>query len=76
MRQPTGSDAVRGYIQGVPSHTTRKIVQWVATVGLLLAACLAVAYGLRSGDWLHGVLAGLTLAMAVFDTIERRTSAA
>ncbi len=44
---------------------TRKVVKWVATVGLLLAAGLAVAYGLRSGDWLQGVLAGLTMAMAV-----------
>lgn len=44
---------------------TRKVVKWVAVVGLLMAAGLAVAYGLRSGDWLQGVLAGLTFAMAV-----------
>jgi Ca2+-transporting ATPase len=44
---------------------TRRIVRWVAIFGLGLAAALAVAYGLARGDWLHGVLAGLTLAMAV-----------
>ena len=44
---------------------TRRIVQWVAVLGLVLAACLAVAYGLLLGDWLHGLLAGLTLAMAI-----------
>ena len=44
---------------------TRRVVKRVATVGLALAAGLAVAYWLSSGDWLHGLLAGLTLAMAV-----------
>jgi len=37
----------------------------VAIVGLTLAAALAIAYWLTRGDWLHGLLAGLTLAMAV-----------
>ena len=44
---------------------TRRIVRWVAAVGLLLAGALAVAYGLTLGDWLHGLLAGLTLAMGI-----------
>ncbi len=44
---------------------TRRIVRWVAAVGLLLASGLAVAYWLSRGDWLHGLLAGLTLAMAI-----------
>ncbi|SCK50977.1 Ca2+-transporting ATPase [Variovorax sp. HW608] len=44
---------------------TRGVVRQVATVGLALAAVLAVAYGITRGDWLHGVLAGLTLAMAI-----------
>jgi len=32
---------------------------------LALAAALAIAFGLLRGDWLHGMLAGLTLAMAI-----------
>jgi Ca2+-transporting ATPase len=44
---------------------TARIVKGVAAGGLLLAGGLALAYGLLRGDWLHGLLAGLTLAMAV-----------
>jgi P-type Ca2+ transporter type 2C len=44
---------------------TQRIVTWVAAVGLSLAAGLALAWGLTRGDWLHGLLAGLTLAMAI-----------
>ncbi|HAL39607.1 MAG TPA: ATPase [Polaromonas sp.] len=44
---------------------TRRIVKRIATVGLLLASGLAVAYWVTLGDWLHGLLAGLTLAMAI-----------
>ncbi|MDO8285546.1 MAG: cation-translocating P-type ATPase [Rhodoferax sp.] len=44
---------------------TQRIVKRVAAVGLTLAACLAVTYGVSTGDWLHGLLAGLTLAMAI-----------
>ena len=44
---------------------TRRVVKWVAVVGLALAAGLAVLWVLLQGDWLRGVLAGLTLAMAV-----------
>ncbi len=44
---------------------TRRVVKFVAIVGLGLAAALAVAYGIARGDWLHGLLAGLTLAMAI-----------
>ncbi len=44
---------------------TRRIVKWVAAVGLALASGLAIAYGVLHGDWLHGLLAGLTLAMAI-----------
>ena len=44
---------------------TQRIVKRVAAVGLALAAGLAIAYGVRTGDWLHGLLAGLTLAMAI-----------
>lgn len=44
---------------------TQRIVTWVAAIGLSLAAGLALAWGLMRGDWLHGLLAGLTLAMAI-----------
>lgn len=44
---------------------TRRIVGWVAAIGLSVAAGLALTWGLTRGDWLHGVLAGLTLAMAI-----------
>jgi Ca2+-transporting ATPase len=44
---------------------TRAIVKRVAIVGLALAAGLAAAYWITAGDWLRGLLAGLTLAMAV-----------
>jgi Ca2+-transporting ATPase len=44
---------------------TRRIVKLVALYGMGLAALLALGYGLLRGDWLHALLAGLTLAMAV-----------
>ena len=44
---------------------TGTIVKQVAAIGMMLAAALALAYGLSSGDWLNGLLAGLTLAMAL-----------
>lgn len=42
-----------------------RVVKRVASVGLLIAAALALAWGLTRGDWLTGLLAGLTLAMAI-----------
>jgi len=44
---------------------TGRVVRRVATVGLLLATLLAAAYWAILGDWLRGLLAGLTLAMAI-----------
>jgi Ca2+-transporting ATPase len=44
---------------------TARIVRVVASAALLLSAALALAYGAARGDWLSGVLAGLTLAMAI-----------
>jgi Ca2+-transporting ATPase len=46
-------------------NETRRIVKFVALWGLALAALLALGYGWLRGDWLHALLAGLTLAMAV-----------
>lgn len=44
---------------------TAQIVKRIAVVGLMLASGLALAWWMASGDWLHGLLAGLTLAMAI-----------
>ena len=44
---------------------TGRIVKRIALVGLVLAILLAGAYWAVLGDWLHGLLAGLTLAMAI-----------
>jgi Ca2+-transporting ATPase len=43
---------------------TGKIVRNFALLGLGLCAAVIVIFGLSRGNWLHGVLAGLTLAMA------------
>ena len=44
---------------------TARIVKRVAAVGLVLAGGLALAWWQTTGDWLRGLLAGLTLAMAI-----------
>ncbi len=44
---------------------TRRVVKRVAAVGLTLAAGLALAYWVVLGEGLRGLLAGLTLAMAI-----------
>lgn len=44
---------------------TRGVVKTVASCGALLALTLALAYWYLNGAWLQGVLAGLTLAMAI-----------
>lgn len=43
---------------------TGKLVRNFAMMGLLLCLMVVVAYGLTRNDWLKGLLAGLTLAMA------------
>src|SRR5512143_2162763 len=43
---------------------TGKIVRNFAIVGVLLCVVVVVVFGLTRGEWLHGLLAGLTLAMA------------
>ena len=44
---------------------TAHIVRSIALIGLLLFVIVVVAYGLTRGDWLQGLLAGITLAMAI-----------
>ena len=43
---------------------TGRMVRRLAALGLSLCALVVVVYGLTRGDWLQGVLAGITLAMA------------
>jgi Ca2+-transporting ATPase len=58
-------------LAGIAVETTpiqremHRVVKRVAIVGLALAAVLAMSYAVVLGDWLHGLLAGLTLAMAI-----------
>ena len=44
---------------------TAKLVRNIAIVGATLSAIVVIAYGLTRGDWLHGILAGIALAMAL-----------
>src|SRR5947209_4171351 len=46
-------------------HEVGRLVRRVALLGLSLCAAVVVLYGLSRGDWLHGFLAGITLAMAL-----------
>lgn len=43
----------------------RAIVRWVAVGAVALCAVIAVIYAVSRGDWLGGVLAGITLAMGI-----------
>lgn len=44
---------------------TARVVRRVAAAGVSVALLLAVGWALSRGDWLGGLLAGLTLAMAI-----------
>ncbi|CAJ3091617.1 cation-translocating P-type ATPase [Burkholderia pseudomallei] len=44
----------------------RTLANRIALVALALCAALVIAYRWRSGEWLPGVLAGITLAMGIF----------
>lgn len=43
---------------------TRRAVLFFALLGFALSVAVVVLYGLTRGDWLNGVLAGITVAMA------------
>ncbi len=50
------------------THLERQISRWVrifARIAATLCGLLVLAYGLTRGNWLSGLLAGLTLAMAI-----------
>ena len=44
---------------------TAHIVRSIAFIGLFLFIIVVIVYGLTRGDWLQGLLAGITLAMAI-----------
>ena len=41
------------------------MVKTIATIGLLLCLTIVMVYGLLHADWISGLLAGITLAMAI-----------
>lgn len=43
----------------------RRLVSKLAILGVLLSLLLLVIYGFTRGDWLHGLLSGITLAMSI-----------
>ncbi|MBT9493114.1 MAG: cation-translocating P-type ATPase [Paucibacter sp.] len=49
-----------------PLHLqTRRLMRVFSVLGLSLSAALVLIYGLTRGDWLAGLLAGITLAMSM-----------
>jgi Ca2+-transporting ATPase len=44
---------------------TRRLVQNLAVLGLALCALVVLVYGVTRGSWLQGLLAGITMAMAM-----------
>lgn len=43
----------------------RRLIRWVAALGIGVCTVVAVLYALLRDGWLHGALAGITLAMAM-----------
>ena len=41
------------------------MVKYIAMIGLLLCVVVVIFYGYTRTDWLNGLLAGITLAMAI-----------
>ncbi|GKT08555.1 cation-translocating P-type ATPase [Desulforhabdus sp. TSK] len=44
---------------------TNRLVRYLAGLGILLCALVVVVYAITRGNWLNGVLAGISLAMAM-----------
>jgi Ca2+-transporting ATPase len=52
--------------EGTPlQKETGRLIRTLALAGLFLCLLVVVVYGLTRGDWIAGILAGLTLAMAM-----------
>lgn len=43
----------------------KRLVRWLAVIGITICLLLLLIYGLTRSDWLHGLLAGITLAMTL-----------
>jgi len=58
-------------LQGLAIETTplqneiRRLVTTLAVLGALLSLLLLIIYGITRGNWLHGLLSGITLAMSI-----------
>ena len=62
----TGSALQELEIEATPlQQEIGKLVRRLAVIGALLSLLLLVIYGITRGDWLHGLLSGITLAMAI-----------
>lgn len=46
-------------------HEINRLVRNLAIFGTLLSLLLLLVYGLTRGNWLHGLLSGITLAMSI-----------
>jgi len=44
---------------------TKKLVIWFSLIGLILCSTIVIFYTVAKGDWLQGILAGLTLSMSM-----------
>ncbi|MEO7651884.1 MAG: cation-translocating P-type ATPase, partial [Bryobacteraceae bacterium] len=51
--------------QTLLQRQTARLVRLLAAAGMLFCLLVVAVYGITRGDWLRGVLAGLTLAMAL-----------
>ncbi len=45
--------------------TIAKLVRNLAIIGSAICAVIVIVYGISRNDWIHGILAGLALAMAI-----------
>jgi Ca2+-transporting ATPase len=43
----------------------KRLVRWLAVIGISICLLLIAIYGLTRNDWLHGMLTGITLAMSI-----------
>jgi Ca2+-transporting ATPase len=47
------------------NQETGRLIRHTALVGLILCSTIVLVYGLTRSDWIHGLLGGVTLAMAI-----------